>query len=86
MTFFQFCGSASDVSNTAMLFWRRLFIIVKCLPSGVKPASWPTHLRSANSISQVSGLLNTFLTGRLPGDPSGMCRQADRLPVCADRR
>ena len=73
--FFQLRGSASEVSNTGMLFCRRLFIIVKYLPSGVKPASWPTHLRSSNSISQVSGLLHTFLTGRLPGEPSGLCRQ-----------
>src|SRR6516165_5400946 len=75
LSFFQFRGSPSDVSKTAMLFWVRLFIWVKKLPSGVKPDSWATHLQSSNLTSHVSGLLETFFTGRLPGEPSGVCRQ-----------
>src|SRR5262249_31936100 len=68
-------GSSSDVSKTGMLFCRRLFIIVKVLPSGENPASWAGHLTSSNCTSQTSGPLATFLTGKLPGEPSGMCRQ-----------
>src|SRR6516165_4312651 len=72
--FFQFLGSLSLVSKIGMLFWRRLFIMVKCLPSGVKPASWAGHLTSSNFTSHTSGPEATFLMGRLPGDPSGVCR------------
>ena len=59
--------------------------MVKNLPSGLKPASWPTHFRSWNSTSQVSGLLLTFLIGRLPGEPSGMCRQHTGSQVVRSR-
>src|SRR5262249_4214581 len=75
VTFVHFRGSGSEMSNTGMLFCRRLFIMLKCLPSGLNPASWAGHLTSANSTSQTSGPLATFLTDRFPGDPSGMCRQ-----------
>jgi hypothetical protein len=39
VTFFHFLGSSSEVSKIGMLFCLMLFIIVKNLPSGVKPAS-----------------------------------------------
>src|SRR5262245_58686724 len=55
-SFFQSRGSRSDVSNTAMLFWVKLFIWVKISPSGEKPASWATHLHVSNFTSHVSGL------------------------------
>src|SRR6516225_4784679 len=74
-TFFHRRGSGSDVSKIGMLFWRRLFIIVKVFPSGVNPASWAGFLTSSNVTSQASGPEATFFTGRLPGEPLGMCRQ-----------
>src|SRR5256886_5113918 len=70
------CDWSSDVCSSDLC--RMLFIMVKNLPSGLNPASWPTHLMSWNSTSQVSGLELTFLTGRLPGEPSGMCRSEER--------
>src|SRR5262249_42312360 len=76
VTFFHRCGSGSDVSKIGMLFCRRLFIIVKNFPSGEKPASWAGFLTSSNVTSQASGPAATFRTGRLPGEPLGMCRQA----------
>src|SRR5262249_8402786 len=74
VTFFQRRGSGSDVSKTGMLFCRRLFIIVKDRPSGENPASWAGFLTSSNTTSQASGPEATFFTGRLPGEPLGMCR------------
>src|SRR4051794_8539084 len=76
VAFFQRRGSGSDVSKTAMLFCRRLFIITIVWPSGENPASWAGFLTSSNATSQASGPEATFLTGRLPGEPLGMCRQA----------
>src|SRR6516165_7888774 len=75
VTFFQRRGSGSDASKIGMLFCRRLFIIVKDFPSGENPASWAGFLTSSNVTSQASGPEATCLTGRLPGEPLGMCRQ-----------
>src|SRR6516165_3371059 len=75
VTFFHRRGSGSDVSKIGMLFCRRLFIIVKNFPSGENPASWAGFLTSSNVTSQASGPEATCLTGRLPGEPLGMCRQ-----------
>src|SRR5881628_2352991 len=75
VTFFHFRGSGSEVSKTAILFCCTLFIIVKNRPSGEKPASWATHLTSSRRTSQMSGPEEIFTIGRLPGEPSGVCRQ-----------
>src|SRR6516165_5637130 len=74
VTFFQRRGSGSLVSYTGMLFCRRLFIIVKKRPSGEKPASWAGFFTSSKTTSQASGAEPTFFTGRLSGEPLGMCR------------
>ena len=72
---FQLRGSGSETSNTPMLFWRVLFVIVKNLPSGLNPHSWPDVTTLSSAISQIPSAI--FLTGMLSfGDPSGAEMQA----------
>ena len=53
-----------------MLFWRVLFVIVKNLPSGLNPHSWPDVTTVSSAISQIPSAI--FLTGMLSfGVPSG---------------
>ena len=58
-----------------MLFWRVLFVIVKNLPSGLNPHSWPDVTTVSSAISQIPSAI--FLTGMLSfGVPSGEEMQA----------
>src|SRR6516165_3155559 len=75
VAFLQRRGSRSLVSKIGILFCRRLFIIVKKRPSGENPASWAGFFTSSKTTSQTSGAEPTFFTGRLSGEPLGMCRQ-----------
>src|SRR5947199_9641090 len=81
VTFFHFRGSGSEVSKTAILFCCTLFIIVKNRPSGENPASCATHLTSSRRTSQMSGPEEIFTNGRLPDEPSGVCRQVNGFQV-----
>ena len=73
-----------------MLFCRMLFIIVKerAVRREARLVADALEVLEARP-PRCRACVETFLIGRLPGEPSGMCRHADRLPGRAihdDRR
>ena len=70
VTRFQLRGSSEELSKTATLLARRLFIMTRWLPDGLKPVSWMGFPTEGRVTSQVSGLPETFLTGQLSARPS----------------